>query len=328
MFHRLSTLVVCVLALCCSHFARAEDPKNSKTANLFAALDVRGIPQNLRGKDLTAAWRMMRATGSSSALESARLLQMLTHSDSSVVTENVVFYTRGDVISVGSESYLAAYRVEAERDPQKLQRQQRRAQLRATRNEAPDTRIEENASLVLSLLNLKAAGNLTDIRAFDPERDLLTEAAKLKNKVLDAREDSQMNLKQMALALKQYVQDYDEFLPPMRAAQSAEQIRAFGRNGANWNTINAQTPVQIRLYPYARSVDIFLHPGTGRPYLPNWRISRMSESQIENPAQTVLFYEDAPDSQGKRNVAFEDGHVEAVDEEKWKRLAKAAKLPP
>ena len=334
MLRRLSTLLVCILAFSSSHFALAENSKNSnlnnsslnnsKTANLFDALDLRGIAQNLRGKDLTAAWRMMRAGTSP---EQMQLWQMMTHNQTPPDFD-ALFYTRGDVIQVGGESYLVVYRAESERDPQKIQRRQTRAQMRTSRGEAPDTRIEESTSLVLSLLNLKVAGNLSEIRAFDPARDLLTDAAKLKNKVRDTREDSQMNLKQMALALKQYVQDYDEKLPPMRAAQSAAQVRAFGTGSGNWNNITAQTPVQLRLLPYARNVQIFLHPGTGRPYLPNWRISRMNESQIENPAQTILFYEDAPDSENKRNVAFEDGHVEAVDEVKWKRIAKAGKLPP
>lgn len=306
------SILLPIFLLLGSVFTRADE---SSTSNLFAALELRGMTQSIFAKDITSAWRMVRAGQSP---EQEQLWRMMTHGQMPP-DFGAPFYTRGDVLTVGGESYLVAYRPQPERDPEKLRRQQRRAQMRQQRGETPDTRLEENAVLVLSLLNLKSTGNLTDIHGFDPSRDILTDAEKAKNKVQFDREDSQSNLKQIALATLQYVQDYDEMLPPMRAAKNAEQMIIV--NGK-------YTPVQVMLFPYARTTDIFLQPSTGRPYLPNWRISRKNLSDLNNTAQIILFYEDAPDVEGMRNVAFLDGHVQAVDEEKWKRIAQANKLPP
>jgi prepilin-type processing-associated H-X9-DG protein len=77
------------------------------------------------------------------------------------------------------------------------------------------------------------------------------------------------------------------------------------------------------LYPYVRNTQIFLHPKTGRPYLPNYKVSRFYLGAIENPAATFAFFEDAPDVEGKRNVAFADGHVKAFAEAEFQRMRKA-----
>jgi len=44
---------------------------------------------------------------------------------------------------------------------------------------------------------------------------------------------------------------------------------------------------------------------------------------IDNPAAIILFYEDAPDANGMRNVAYADGHVAAISEAEFQRERKA-----
>lgn len=66
-----------------------------------------------------------------------------------------------------------------------------------------------------------------------------------------------------------------------------------------------------------------MQPVTQRPYLPNYKLSRLSEAQVTNPSRIFLFYEDAPDAGGMRNVAYADGHVLALSEAEFQSQRKA-----
>lgn len=85
----------------------------------------------------------------------------------------------------------------------------------------------------------------------------------------------------------------------------------------------SETTVQTCLYPYTRIIEIFLQPETHRPYLPNYKISRKDVAQITSPYSTILFYEDAPSSDGKRAVAYLDGHVARIEEDEFQRQREA-----
>ena len=103
----------------------------------------------------------------------------------------------------------------------------------------------------------------------------------------------------------------------MRAARSAKDFTE------NADPESPTAPFQIGLRPYVRNNEIFLHPATRRPYLPNYKISRMNESVIANPEKVFLVFEDAPDAEGMRNVAFVDRHVKAFSEAEFQKLRKA-----
>ena len=118
---------------------------------------------------------------------------------------------------------------------------------------------------------------------------------------------SQANLKQIGLAMMQYSQDWDDTYPPMIAARSANDIPPPPPPGSYSNCSNENATVQDRLAPYTKDSQIFLQPVTGRPYLPNYKVSRKPASQFKNPSQTFLFYEDAPNLAGTRNVVYADG---------------------
>lgn len=129
---------------------------------------------------------------------------------------------------------------------------------------------------------------------------------------------SQSNLKQVALGIFMYTQDYDEKYPPMVAARTAKNIREVPSS-----QITARSSVFTRLQPYLKSTQICLQPSTHHPYIPNYKISRHSTNHVKHPASTFLFYEDAPDDAGMRNVAYADGHVKAITEAEFQRERKA-----
>jgi hypothetical protein len=314
-----STLLFLSLLFC--SVSQAQET-NDTTQNIFAALASRNIPAQLQGKDLTAAWRVMRADATSNQ---AVLLNTDTGRQSNFSSPwDDFYYTRGDVLPISGQVFLIAYRAQPPVDP--AQRERQLQILRMMQSESGEATLqsqplplEENSTLTLSLVALGHGVSLRDIRAFDPATDLLTAAEKAKRETKVERAISQSNLKQVALALLQYVQDYDEKLPPMRAARSATELTT--RNAYN---VTSTTPVQIILYPYARTVQIFLHPKTGRPYLPNYKISRRALAGIEEPAATIAFFEDAPDAENMRNIMFLDGHIKAFSEAEFQKLRQAA----
>jgi hypothetical protein len=191
--------------------------------------------------------------------------------------------------------------------------------------------------LALSLLSFAPDRDFYEIKQFNPSTDITVAPTKT---VLD-RQESLTNLKQIALALFMYVQDYNETLPPMVAARSADEIKDFYKiPGIPYSSdlppppppeyprersmkITATTSIQNRLMPYVRNKMLFLQPATHRPYLPNYKISRLSDAEIDNPATTFLFYEDAPDAGGMRCVAYADGHAKALSEAEFQRERKA-----
>lgn len=99
------------------------------------------------------------------------------------------------------------------------------------------------------------------------------------------------NLKQYALGILMYVQDYDEKLPPMK--------------------LPAQ--VQNRINPYIKNRSVFSCPATKLDYLPNPALNYVSFQYIGSPSTMVMLRDAKPHTTdtGKPgwNVAYADGHV-------------------
>ena len=138
-------------------------------------------------------------------------------------------------------------------------------------------------------------------------------------------EGCQSNLRQIALAMRMYIADWDGGFPP--ANKWCDALR-----------------------PYVRSFDLFTCPAVAERggrwgYAMNWKLSRRRLSEIERPVHTVLFYEteslrksacgdgrDMPKEgrhMGGNNFAFVDGHVKwlRADIEEPVRLFRLKKGP-
>ena len=110
-----------------------------------------------------------------------------------------------------------------------------------------------------------------------------------------AREiSSRSNMKQIGLATMQYVQDYDEKLPPMESYDTYKTV----------------------LEPYVRSgpnqPDLFIETGANVPYQIDTTLSKKSIADIADPRTTVLMKETVPHSDHMINVLYLDGHVDTV----------------
>lgn len=104
------------------------------------------------------------------------------------------------------------------------------------------------------------------------------------------------NVKQLALAAMMYSSDYDDVFPYVQSTKGAFEV----------------------IYPYMKSKDLSksLNPN-GSKILFNMAVAGVNAAVIEDPAETVLFYEDKPWPDGERIVAFTDGHVKFLSEEEW-----------
>jgi prepilin-type processing-associated H-X9-DG protein len=264
--------------------------------NLYEALNRQGVSATLNANDLSADWHII----------SAGELGFFGLAMSNEIPFQLYFYTKGEMISFGTEKYLVAYHVQNMPDddsdnmPPSYYRPYKKKGY-----------LLQDAKLALSLLPLDASQSIYEIKQFNPQTDYI-------QKDVISEQSSLSNLKQIALATFMYVQDYDEKLPPMVAARSADEI-----NEHFSGKVTAKTPVQNRLMPYIKSKTIFLQPATHRPYLPNYKVSRLPDSKIDNPVATFLFYEDAPNSAGKRAVAYADGHVKLLTEAEFQKERKA-----
>jgi len=264
--------------------------------NLYESLSEQGVNTTMNAKDLSSDWHVI----------SAGELGFFALAMASEMPFQTYFYTKGEMISFGTEKYLVAYHVQNTPDddsddmPPPYYRSYKKKGY-----------LLQDSKLALSLLPLNAGQSIYEIKQFNPQTDYI-------QKDIVTEQQSLSNLKQIGLAVMMYVQDYDEKYPPMVAARNASEINEHFSGNAT-----AKTSVQNRLMPYIKSKQVFLQPTTHRLYLPNYKISRASMASIHSPSSTLLFYEDSPNSAGKRAVVYADGHAKLISEAEFQKQRKA-----
>jgi prepilin-type processing-associated H-X9-DG protein len=113
------------------------------------------------------------------------------------------------------------------------------------------------------------------------------------------------NIKQLALAAHMYASDYDDVFP---YAQSTATVKAV-------------------TMPYLKSIEAWTtHNPSESRFLFNMAVAGALLGEIDSPNEVVLFYESAPWPDGRRHVAFCDGHARTVSEDEWTRLKETLKL--
>jgi len=247
----------------------------------------------VRLKDMKEGWR--RFTPGSQSDAGSRLLDMVMRQQMNQPTRANIYYTKGEVVTLAGETFLVAYsRPQEPLDPQAMQGQAPRE------NRGPLTALplSQNTELSLCLLNLRTIGNLVDIHPFS----LLAEIADSLNggKVVGgpAEQQSVANMRQLATAVIMYLQDHKMLLP---ALDDPDKLKA-------------------NLFPYVGNAKIFLQPTGGEPYQGNPMLAGKNAGEYKNPAEVIILFEVTPNADGKRVVAFLDGHVDVVDELGWNAL--------
>ncbi len=305
---------------------------NATTAPLRAALAADGTPSTISASALDASWRRFKPNAA------------LNGGDENLRQNTIYesFVTQGQTLSVGTETFLIAYRGQLDFDQMPIDQQE---DLRIALEQTAQTvetsdgygRLLPSQTLQLCLLNTRTIGGLMDVRSLDSKTDLLNlktaldrktevdqsiaERAQLDSASVHGRVDS--DLKQIGLALLVYTQDYDEKLPPMRSSQSMDDIRK------TWDNPPKATVQQV-LNPYLNSPEIFAHPTTREIYRPNLNLSGRSLAKLEGrAAQIVAFHEASPAPDGTRAVLYLDGHVRREPETNWANVqAISARFAP
>jgi prepilin-type processing-associated H-X9-DG protein len=278
-----------LLALAIPAFAQA--PQSG--ADLQSLLSGKTFPLTRQLKDLNADWTRLTIGGSNDS-GGVAAFYMAVFSGLTGSGGNV-YYTQGQMVTIGTETYLVAYRASAKPvNFTALMRGGGQDNMPRPEPLTPDT------LLSLSLVNLKNAGNLNDIRKFDLDKEIAEH--KEANKP-PTNETSESNLKQIAQGVIMYCQDYDEIFPPMKSNEVVKEV----------------------VMPYVKNQAIWIHPETKEPYQPNPALSYALMAGVSSPAETVLFYEMSAAPDNTRGVAFADGHVKRVPEPEWQTMETAMK---
>ena len=71
---------------------------------------------------------------------------------------------------------------------------------------------------------------------------------------------------------------------------------------------------------YVRNEEVFFQPETGQAYGINSSLSQKRLAEVADPVSIAVFYEEEPGGDGKRGVAFLDGHAARVGEAEWEKV--------
>lgn len=120
----------------------------------------------------------------------------------------------------------------------------------------------------------------------------------------ESRTKTLSNFKQLALGMIMYSSDSDDVFPYVQDTKSALAVDM----------------------PYLKNREVMKSYNPGSEVRFNMAVAGVAASAIAAPADTPLYYESAAWPDGKRCVAFCDGHVKLVDPTEWERLQAALHL--
>jgi hypothetical protein len=278
--------------------ALAYTAQPSRGADLKDMLSGKTVPLTMQMKDLTGGW--WRISVDQSGMGS--LASFFVGLAGGGGTAAGAYYTQGQTMTLGEQPYLICYQV----PPKPLNL----ARLMRSGPEPPKPeKLTPETKLSLSLVNLRTAVSLNDIRPFSLEEEIAaseSEAGAVEEAAaVSVIAVSLSNLRQMALGVLMFASDHNEALPSLKDPAAIK--RTLGR--------------------YIRNDKIFINPITNKPYMANAVLSGRKLSHIADPSSMVVFYEDSPAPDGTRGVSFLAGHTRRVRESEWVMLKKASKIP-
>jgi prepilin-type processing-associated H-X9-DG protein len=272
--------------------ARSQAAAEARPVTFVDLLGGKTLPLSLKLKELDGEWRRF-TTGSGGGMEQFYMMMAMREG---APFGGSAYYTRGRTITVGTETFLVAYR--REQEPFNIQRLIMMGERGMEGPPQPEPLTAET-TLQLSLLNLRTLGTILDITPFSLEAEVTVGKAQ-QDALL--REKSANQLRQITIGILMFTQDNDETLPRMNNTTEAIAASNLGE-------------------------DIWKHPATGEFYRVNAGIGGKALGEIEDPGVTVLCFEATPWPDGKRHVAFLDGHTEYLTEAEWAALKKRAGRP-
>ncbi len=283
-----SIFIIALAAAALSTPLLAQAQETPTATTLQQILSDKNLPLKMQMKDLTLEYRRLVVGGSANDWMSAKMRIF----GQAAGLETDVYFTNGQTVNIAGESYLVAYAPDVPIDIQKLQNWDGHGPRPKAPKPTPDT------PLTLSLLHLRTAGSLNDVRPFDRNLDMETPeqtyAASVKT------------LQQLGEGMNRYLRAKGNLIP--------EFENPIDDDMAQW------------VYPLVGDRRLFRHPTNEMPYVFNSILAGKKVQHVGSRQSMVFFYENEPARDGRRAVLFLDGHVERVTPEHWERLKKASKI--
>jgi hypothetical protein len=120
-------------------------PRSTADLSVASVLSGNNIPTSVKLKELTPEWRVMSTNGQ---FEFGNIQTFINLFGGGSFATN--YYTKGQTVSIGSETYIVAYSLLSLVD-----------------------KVSEEMSLNLSLLNLKTIGSMSNIHAFESKAETI-----------------------------------------------------------------------------------------------------------------------------------------------------------
>ncbi len=259
-------------------------PAAAQETAMNQILSGRNTPLSISPQDLNSDFRRMVVNDQSEMSN----IQMLFLGAQTGVEFNL-YFTKGETVSIGGETYLIAYRPQTRIDPQIFNGHRRGND----DTPVPPQKLRPKDKLALSLLNLRTASSLNDIRPFNAKLDIES--------------------------------------PGESDAASVRTLERLGRDVLTWvrtrgrgkfPAMGAQVTPQLiqAMYPQVHDRRQWQHPTTNQFFRPNPALSGQKLGAIANRRNVVMFSEASVGVDGTRGVLFADGRVERVNAERWNRL--------
>lgn len=252
-----------------------------QAAELGDLLLGRVAPLTKKASDLDQTWTRFTPVGPSDS-PWAEIYAMMSSQ------QGIVYYTKGVTVVAGGETYLIAYG----RPPGVSSRA---ALMGGGPEAAAPEPLTVDTELTLSLLHLRTLGSLTDVRPFDFAKEVATQEEVAERAV---SMQSLSNLKYLTLAVQMFLADNNDVMPDLSTTEA----------------------MQSALTVYVRNDDVFTDPRTGEPYGVNTALSEKRLATVQDPVRTAVFYEETPASDGRRAVAFLDGHAARISDREWQEV--------
>lgn len=258
-------------------------PAQSQTSTdltLRQLISGKAVPLALRVKDLNNSFARFRFTGPSGD-EAQRM--MIRNMYGMNVAPNSIYFTKGDTIKMESVSYLIVYGPENRIDMEAVMRHDVAA-LQKPRKLRPRDK------LLLSLLDLRNVGNISDLRPFDPEEDLENAA--------DRNQAVVNTLRQLGQGILQWKHNRGQERLPRWTHLVTQELRG-------------------QMYPFVHDKRLWDHPSTGETFRLNPALAGVRLPDLTNRAQVYMVYEVTPAGDGTRGVLFANGRAERLGEARW-----------
>lgn len=223
-------------------------------------------------------------------------------------------WSKGDILTVGQKAFMVTYKWNLDTNE---------IALGSTGKTGAESKADtlKNMKLTLTLVALDSVSMLTAVTDFDKAKlvstleQLASSAPPVEKSTTaddptlsegDAKETAGLsNARQISTALLMYASDCDDVAP---YAQSTKAV-------------------QFVTYPYLKSFEAWsTHNPNGSQFRFNMSLAGVSLLSASEPNAIVLFYEDKVWPNGKRIVAFLDGHSAMLTPEEWKQVEPSLKL--